>query len=131
MPARVSTSKMSNQEKLDFVVDAIANGGQSMLYGASLIDLIDDIPRRVVKSKVVRDGRKIDLDQEIADSKTLGLRTEAQLAGLTAAVQALAAGSGADPEFIKQTIDAAIDRNLAKITATVTIEAAPNLKQEG
>ena len=123
----VPTASMSNQKKLDFLVDLLANGGPSALYGASVQALIDDIPRRVVKSKVIRDGKEIDLDQEIADSKSILLRMEARQEGLVAAVAALSAGVGADPKVIIAAIDEAVDRNLAHLTATVTIQAASDI----
>lgn len=123
----VPTASMSNQKKLDFVVDLLANGGPSALYGASLQALIDDIPRRVVKSKVIRGKDLIDLDQEIADSKSILLRLEGTIAGLVAAISALSAGVGADPEAIKAAIKDAVDDNLAHLTATVTIQAASDI----
>jgi len=128
MPApKVPTREMSNQAKHDFIVDLLANGGPSTLYGASLQDLIDDIPRRVVKSKVRRGKDLIDLDQEIADSKSIGLRIEATLAGLVAAVAALSTGTGMTPEAIKAAIKEAVDDSLDHLTVTATIQAAPDM----
>lgn len=125
MPApKVPTREMSNQAKLDFIVDLLANGGPSTLYRASLQDLIDDIPRRVVKSKVKRGKDLIDLDQEIADSKSILLRMEATIAGLVATVSALATGTGMTAEELQETIKAAVDESLDSLTVTATIQAA-------
>lgn len=121
MPVRVSTSEMSNQKKLDFLVDAFVNGGPSMLYGASLIDLIDDLPRRFLQAPILRDGKKIALIQEIADAKTIGLRNEATLAALLLAVKQLATGQGTDPAAFQEAIESGVKSALDGLVGTATV----------
>ena len=54
-------------------VDAIIHGGTSMLYGASLQKLIDDIPRRVAQYPVLRGGKEVYWIQDTADGTSLAM----------------------------------------------------------
>lgn len=120
---RVPTKDMSNQAKLDFIIDFIANGGPSVLYGASLQELIDDIPRRVVKSKIERDGKFIDLDQEVADTKSIVTRMEKMLNAQAAVITKLANAHGANitEDFVRKTIQDSIKEELGDLEATAVV----------
>ncbi|MFJ4287964.1 M23 family metallopeptidase [Paenarthrobacter nicotinovorans] len=53
------------------VKEALIDGGKSMLYGASIQKLIDDIPRRTAFFPVIRDGVKVAWIQDTADGVTM------------------------------------------------------------
>jgi len=60
---------------LKFLKEAIKDGGESMLYGASLMNLIDDVPRRTANAvagyPVKREGKILPWIQDTADGTSL------------------------------------------------------------
>lgn len=74
---------------------------------------------------ITRDGKQVSVRQEIADAKTLAgkiaadnVALTAQVAGLKAAIDALATAQGADPTIVTNTIQTAIDQALTGLTIT-------------
>lgn len=61
-----------------------------------------------------RDG-KVSALQELADAKTLGLRNEARLATVEAAVGALSQAQGLDPAKVEEILSGAVDKALADL----------------
>lgn len=60
-----------DRKLLTAVKEALIDGGKSMLYGASIQKLIDDIPRRTAFYPVIRDGVKVAWIQDTADGVTM------------------------------------------------------------
>lgn len=112
---------MTNQQKLDFLTDAILNGGESMLDGQSLQGQINRVATQVWNTTVIRDSGPMPALQELADAKTISLQNQAAIVGLTAAVQQLATAQGADPGAITAAVKDAVTEALAGLSATVTI----------
>jgi murein DD-endopeptidase MepM/ murein hydrolase activator NlpD len=102
-----------DRAKLDNIYSGLYIGGPAVPGGGSIVNLIDGLANRVWwDSTVDRNGDHIPALQELADAKTLALRLEAQVAALTAAVGALAAGSGADPQAIEDAARAGAEEAL-------------------
>ena len=73
-PDPVEEDDMFNDEDrrlLKAVKEALIDGGKSMLYGASIQKLIDDIPRRTAFFPVIRDGEKVAWIQDTANGVTM------------------------------------------------------------
>jgi hypothetical protein len=96
-------------------VDAIINGGTSMLYGAPLQKLIDDIPRRVAEYPVLRGGKKVHWIQDTADGTSLAMSLQQKV------LPALAQDLKITPKSAME----AFEQALQGMAVNVTIGAAP------
>lgn len=111
----------TNQQRLTAVHEGMFHGGESTYNKEPLFTTVGAIPERVWNKPVIRDGKQISALQELADTKTIALRTEAKMAGLLSAIQTLAAGQGQDPAAIQAAVETGVKNALAGLTATVTI----------
>lgn len=119
----VDTGSISNQNKLNFLVDALMNGGPSMSGGLSIESQIaatklsaQNIERAGADGKVV----KISALQELADCKTLLLAQQATLSGLATAVSQLATGNGIDPAALNAAVANAVKAAMSGLSGKVT-----------
>lgn len=60
----------ADRKTLTEVQNALIRGGESMLYGASIQKLIDDVPRRVAEYPVLRNGKTVRWIQDTANGTT-------------------------------------------------------------
>lgn len=103
------------------------SGGPSL--SQALKDLHNvDVADAVWSSEVRRGEDKISVIQELADTKTIVIRLEAQQSALTAAVGALALANGIDPETLTSAIAEKVDAALADNFAAIPDAVRANVK---
>ena len=117
----MAAPQYTNQQRLTGLHEGMFHGGESTPNKESLFTIVDKMPERVWAKPVIRDGKPISALQELADTKTIALRTEAKMSGLLSAIQALATNQGQDPAAIQAAVEAGVKNALAGLTATVTI----------
>lgn len=103
------------QQAANGVVQAL--GGEQAPALLRKVILIDTKVKRGVDAK----GHpiQVSLVQEIADTKTGIIAQAAEIAGLRAAVAALATGRGVDPAVIRQAIEDGVESVLSRVEVTV------------
>lgn len=122
------------QELLDSMFNFPAYTG-----GVSFSQALKDIHERTVPARIAetvwtgfdvqRDGKQVDALQELADSKTVGLRNEARLVALQSAVSTLATAQGLDPDKLADLLATRVDAALADNFAAVGDSVRANLKE--
>lgn len=104
-----------DRKTLTFLKEAIKDGGSSMLYGASLMSLIDDVPRRAANAvagyPVKRDGKIVPWIQDSADGTSLAWSLQRTV------LPAMAEKLAIDPATLREAFEEAI----AGTSVTVTI----------
>ena len=70
---------------------------------------------------ITRDGERVEMRQEIADAKSIAIRNEARLAGLSEALAQVSAGRGIDSAEVQRVVREAVDAALSGRTAQVDI----------
>ena len=109
------------EQQIQSIFDAIFKGGNSMKDGgASVSDSLGRIADSV--KPVNRGGKAVSVRQEIADTKTIVMRLEASQAGLEAALKALAAGQGVDPDAILKAAQQGVENALRNVSFTANID---------
>ncbi|QGJ88145.1 hypothetical protein PBI_EDMUNDO_74 [Arthrobacter phage Edmundo] len=118
----LKSTELSNQQKVNFIYDALINGGLDTPGGLSLFAFVGSIWDR----PIIRDGKKNPALQELADCKTLLLAQGATLNGLVALVGKLAVGQPGTPDMTEdefvELIKTGVVEALAGLTAKATFE---------
>lgn len=107
-----------DRKLLKAVKEALIDGGKSMLYGASIQKLIDDIPRRVAFFPVIRDGQKVAWIQDTADGVTMVADLQDKV------LPALAEALKIDPAAVREAFEEAVKGS--QLTVTIGKEEGDN-----
>ena len=107
---------------LDVIAEAVwAATFGSATAGGRLADAAQAKYAASQTQAITRGGKQIPLRQEVADAKTIGLRNEARLAGLSEALAQVSAGRGIDSAEVQRVVREAVDAALSGRTAQVDV----------
>lgn len=119
-PIQEEDDMFSDEDRklLTAVKEALIDGGKSMLYGASIQKLIDDVPRRVAEYPVLRNGKTVRWIQDTANGTT---NTDVMINDV---IPRLAEELKIDPATVRGAFEEAVKG--AQLTVTIGKEAEPN-----
>lgn len=124
-PQETELSAQEVKEIKDHITESLKNiaapGVAGQRLAGPLYDLVQEVkavPTAVWKTPVNRNGEKIIALQEVADSKTIGLRVESALTALKATVDGL---QDPDPAQIKAAVSQGLSEAIKAITTVTTV----------